>query len=195
MAYSLESFKPLEAACSQYFIDTRKPVRLTLHGPKSYCYLQPISDPSLKAALDNVGVAFERTHHNAFFNFSHTFTPTGKSIDSTNETDMFVGQIFAFVKTAVAAQTNSKLNLNLGDMTKLVVGKAEDRGGFFIDTKRAYNLSVGISQETVERATKEAGLTFENYLTSTPPGTRVFGLGVGQDKIEGLLKGFEDLSI
>lgn len=176
-SYDLTSHTQLEAACRQYLIDYEAPVRLTLHGPRSYCYLKAIEDPKIKEILVNVGIAFERAQGNTFFNFIHTFRPI-ETKESNRENNDLVKDTFAFIKTAVNDQTQGQLNLELTDMTKLVVKKAEDRS--FIVTRRAYELDVEISEKAVETAEK-SGLVFREYLSSLPKGVTAYALGVGEN--------------
>lgn len=142
-----------------------------------FTLLKAIQDPKLKEVLSAVGIEFERSKRNTFFNFSHTFTSTAKNeIHRTNDNQ--VVDIFDFVNTAVNTQTNGQLILDLADMTKLVVSKGEDRS--FQPAHQAYELSIEISEKAVETA-KKSGLVFKENVSSLPEGTVAYIQHVGQN--------------
>lgn len=180
MSYNLHSHTDEEAICSQYSINTNAPVQLTLSGPRSYCLLTAIQDPTLKETLSKVGIQHERTRNNTFFNFSHTFTPTEKN-ESLKDNDTHVVDIFEIVNSAVNAQTNGKLVLDLSDITALVVKKGEDRS--FTPAHCAYELSIKMSEQAVETA-KKSGLTFNEFISSCPKGTEMWVMRAGQKGIK-----------
>ncbi len=154
-------------------------------------HLKAIYDPQLKAVLVKVGSAFERKERglDVFFNVHHHFTPS-EAIDNKDsdtrideEHTRQVHDIFAFVKTAINEQTNGNLSLDLTDVAKLTVSKAEDVG-FLCSSRRAYELEVRLSEKAVEAA-KKSGIVFQKTygFAPQPAGTRTFAVGVGQDSI------------
>jgi hypothetical protein len=177
MSYDLSSHTSLEAACRQYRIYDDNPVEFTLDGARSYCRLKGIQDPELKETLSKVGAEYERTQHNTFFNFTHRFTPAEKR-ESNGINDDLVNDIFKFANTAVTAQTQGNLTLNIADMTALVVQKAEDRS-FLMGSHRSYTLRIELSEKGLETA-EQSGLVFKEYVTSLPEGVVAYALGVGQ---------------
>jgi hypothetical protein len=179
-SYDLTSHTSLEAALSQYYIDSEASVRLTLHGPRSYCDLKAIQDPKIKEILVNVGIEFERAQGNRFFNFTHTFRPI-ETRENNRENDNLVKDTFAFINAAINDQTNGKLTLNLTDITKLIVKKAEDRS--FIVPRRAYELEIEVSEKAVTTAEK-SGLVFREYVSSLPKSTTAYVLGIGEKQEE-----------
>jgi len=192
MSFALTSHMPLQAATRQYLINSDAPVSFTLHGPTSYCYLKGIQSPQLKELLAKVGSAFEKTAWGIFFNVTHTFTPTEATDSKSNQNlddqvnkdldnQVQVQNIFACVKTAIAEQTDGTLALDLTDVTRLVVQKAEDRS-FPMGPHRAYKLGITISEKAVEAAEK-SGLVFRKYGHSLPTDERVYVLGVGQTSL------------
>lgn len=115
--------------------------------------------------------------HNTFFNFSHAFTPVARNENNKVQDDL-VGDVFAFVNAAIQDQTMGQLGLELTDMTRLVVNKAEDRSS--ITVCQAYELTLECSEKVIETARK-SGLLFFEYPSGPPQGTQAIALGVGQE--------------
>ena len=194
MSFALTSRITLGAQIKQYTINDNGPVNLTLYGSESYCDLKAVQNPQLKEVLAKVGAAFEEKAGWNFFNVDHTFTPTeatdNKSSEDNEDLDnrAQVKGIFAFVKAAIAGQTNGMMALDLTDVTRLDVHKAEDRHGVIrrhehrLAPHRTFELGVRISEKATEAAEK-SGLIFREYAKAASADSTAFALGVGQTSL------------
>lgn len=178
-------------------VDNKAPVRLSLVGPnRSYCHLKGIEDPKLKEVLAKVMDAFEKNIRAFFFDVTHIFTPTeSKSSDDRIAEDLNsqILSIFTFARTAVAGQTGDKLQLQVTDITKFIVEKAEDGG--FLPPHRAYELNLVLTEKAVKTA-RELGLVFREHASSSvsevkADRTQPLSLGERVTRLEKLVKVIE----